>query len=37
MDEKLDIFTKDGRKIGVISKKDHYSPTEENYWIKCCS
>ena len=37
MDEKLDIFTKDGRKIGVISKKDYYSQTEENYWIKCCS
>lgn len=37
MDEILDIFTKDGRKIGMMTKKFYYSQTGEVPWIKCCS
>lgn len=36
MDEILDIFTKDGRKIGVMPKKLYYSQEGEAPWIKCC-
>lgn len=36
MDEILDTFTKDGRKIGTISKRAYYSQTEDAPWIKCC-
>lgn len=37
MDENLDIFTKDGTKIGVMAKKFYYSQTGEVPWIKCCT
>lgn len=37
MDENLDIFTKDGKKIGIMPKKFYYSQTGEVHWIKCCS
>ncbi len=37
MDENLDIFTKDGKKIGIMPKKFYYSQTGEVPWIKCCS
>ncbi len=37
MDENLDIFTKDGIKIGIMPKKSYYSQTTDAPWIKCCS
>lgn len=37
MEEILDIFTKDGTKIGSMSKKDYYSQKSVAPWIKCCS
>ncbi len=37
MDELLDIFTKDGRIVGIMPKKFYYSQTGETFWIKCCS
>lgn len=37
MSELLDIFTKDGIKVGVMSKKEYYSQNGDIPWIKCCS
>lgn len=37
MEENLDVFTKEGINIGVMSKKFYYSQTGEVPWIKCCS
>lgn len=37
MDENLDIFTKDGRPIGIMPKKYYYSQTGIVHWIKCCT
>lgn len=37
MDDLLDIFTKDGRVVGIMPKKYYYSQTGEAFWIKCCS
>lgn len=37
MDENLDIFTKDRRKIGIMPKKFYYSQKGEVPWIKCCT
>ena len=35
MAEVLDIFTKNGEKIGTISKKEYYSLERQAPWIKC--
>ncbi len=37
MSEFLDIFTKDGIKLGTMSKKEYYSQSGDVPWIKCCS
>ena len=38
MSEFLDVFTKDGRKVGEMSKKAYYKGAlAEVPWIKCCT
>jgi len=37
MDELLDVFTKEGTKIGTMGKKEYYSQKGDVPWIKCCS
>lgn len=37
MAEMIDIYTKEGIKIGTISKKEYYSLDGDIPWIKCCT
>lgn len=37
MAEMIDIYTKEGSKIGTISKKEYYSLNGDIPWIKCCT
>ena len=37
MAEMIDIYTKEGIKIGTISKKEYYSLNGDIPWIKCCT
>ncbi len=37
MAEMIDIYTKEGSKIGTISKKEYYSLDGDIPWIKCCT
>jgi 8-oxo-dGTP pyrophosphatase MutT (NUDIX family) len=38
MIEILDVYTKDGRKVGEMSKKAYYNGTIKDVpWIKCCT
>lgn len=38
MAEFIDIYTKDGAKIGTMTKKEYYSLKEDDIpWIKCCT
>ncbi len=37
MAEMIDIYTKEGSKIGTISKKEYYSLDGDVPWIKCCT
>lgn len=37
MAEMIDIYTKEGIKIGTISKKEYYSLDGDVPWIKCCT
>ena len=38
MSELIDIYTEDGQKIGIISKKEYYSGNIKDIpWIKCCT
>ena len=37
MAEMIDIYTKEGLKIGTISKKEYYSLNGDIPWIKCCT
>lgn len=38
MEELIDIYTEDGKKIGTMPKKEYYSGSMQNVpWIKCCT
>ena len=38
MEELIDIYTEDGKRIGTTTKKEYYSGnTSDVPWIKCCS